>query len=82
MRLLPDATYVPWPSSALPCPVCRRKRKRIIRGSLDGCCERYQCPSCGWMGYPDYVASVATWNAAVRHHNNPATLKEEQDDEP
>lgn len=53
MRLLPDATYVPWPPSALPCPVCKRKRKRIVRGSLDGCCERYQCPSCGWTGWPD-----------------------------
>ena len=69
MRPLPDANYVPWPPSALPCPVCKRKHRRIIRGSLDGYCERYQCPACGWTGWPDWTASIAEWNAAVRYHD-------------
>lgn len=64
--IFPDAWAKPWPDNLDPCPVCRRRHRKILIGSNDGCIEHYQCPACGWFCGGDYVASTAVWNSDAR----------------
>jgi transposase-like protein len=75
---MPYSRYIPWPPSALPCPVCKRRHPQIESGTVDCCIHQYRCPECGFWADGDYVATPADWNSAVRRYlaKHPETTEE------